>query len=328
MSNLKPSNKSTDKDNVPTSSNLNTKVSTLVGYRFRRGSLPLIRRIMIMLQAGYYPARIASILGKSKSAIHYHIKKLLENGFIEREESLKRLKPGLYAKKFRGVITLYRITQPGSKFLAGIEGEAVGRRLRLHNVYWKYPILSGPRVSIVWRRVELTNWTQLIGTELGLRVRKNPHSVEIISGVVEGTDPFRLLLRARNEADLLAAHLEAKFDMKLGRAELSRRPHFGVWDPVAGAYAKSFQLSTDLAKIDESEGYGEIDWLSPYAADDYLRMPERIRRLEENHSVLLEGQRLFSEGMLQHMKMIREVRRLIKTLEKRVENEDERRSNE
>lgn len=276
-----------------------------------------------MLEAGYYPARIASILGKSKSAVHYYIKKLLDGGFIERQESLKCLKPGLYVKKFRGVITLYRITQPGSNFLDGIERLAVGRRLRLHNVYWKYPVLSGPRLPIEWRKVEMTNWTQLIGMELGLRVRKNPGSVEIISGVVEGTDPFRLLLRARNEADRLATHLEAKFDMKLGRAELSRRPHFGVWDPVAGAYAKSFQLSTDLAKIDESEGYGEIDWLSPYAADDYLCMPERIRRLQENHSVLLEGQRLFSEGMLEHMKMIEEVRRLVKALEKRVEQVNE-----
>ena len=306
---------------VPASSNLNPKVSTLVGSRFRRGSLPLIRRIMKMLEAGYYPARIASILGKSKSAVHYHIKKLLESGFIERQESLKRLKPGLYVKKFRGVITLYRITQPGSKFLAGIERCAVGRRLRLHNVYWKYPILRQPGRVIDWRRVEMTNWTQLIGMELGLTVRKNPGSVEIISGVIAGTNPFELLLRARDEADRLAAHLEVKFDMTLGRSELSRRPHFGVWDPIASVYAGSFQLSTDLAKIDESEGFGEIDWHSPYAADEYLRMPERIRRLEENHGVLLEGQRLFNEGMLEHMKLIEEVRRLVNALEKRIEDE-------
>lgn len=321
MSNLKPSNKSSDKDNVPASSNLNPKVSTLVGGRFRRGSLPLIRRIMKMLEAGYYPARIASILGKSKSAVHYHIKKLLESGFIERQESLKRLKPGLYVKKFRGVITLYRITQPGSKFLAGIERCAVGRRLRLHNVYWKYPVLRQPQRSIDWRKVEMTNWTQRIGMELGLTVRKNPGSVEIISGVVEGVNPFELLLRARDEADRLAAHLEVKFDMKLGRSELSRRPHFGVWDPIVSVYAESFQLSTDLAKIDESEGFGEIDWLSPHAADDYLRMPARIRRLEENNAVLLEGQRLFNEGMLKHMKLIEEVRRLVNALEKRIEDE-------
>ena len=194
-------------------------------------------------------------------------------------------------------------------------------------MYWKYPILRQPRRPIVWHKVQLTNWTQLIGMELGLRVRKNPGSVEIISGVVEGVNPFELLLRARDEADRLAAHLEVKFDMKLGRSELSRRPHFGVWDPIVSVYAGSFQLSTDLAKIDESEGYGEIDWLSPYAADDYLRMPARIRRLEENHTVLLKGQRLFSEGMLKHMKMIDELRRLVNALEKRGKD-DKQRSNE
>jgi len=121
-------------------------------------------------------------------------------------------------------------------------------------------------------------------------------------------------LKSKEEADRLATYLEEKFDMKLGRAVLSRKPHFGIYDPVSRVYSKTFQLSTDLAKIDESEGIGEIDWLSPYAAEEYLKMPERIRRLEENHAVLLEGQRLFNEGMLEHMKLIHELRELVKCL--------------
>ena len=278
--------------------------------KFSRSSLTLVRRIMKMLEAGYYPARIARILGKHRSHIHYYLKRLENMGYIEKEESLERLKPGLYVKRVRGIITLYRITQAGSNFLAGIERRAVGRRLRLHNAYFKYRIVRQPTGKIAWRKVELTNWTQLIGLELGLKVRKNPGSIEVIAPVVEGRDPYELLFRARDEADCLATHLEQKFGMVLGRGKLSRKAHWGVYDPVAGVYSKFFQLSDDVAKIDESEGFSEIDWLSPEAAKDYLIMPMRVQRLEQDVKDIKEGQRLFSEGMLEHMKMIQEVREL------------------
>lgn len=62
------------------------------------------------------------------------------------------------------------------------------------------------------------------------------------------------------------------------------------------------------AKIDESEGFGEIDWLSPEAAKDYLTMPSLIRKLEQDVSEIKEGMRLFSEGMMHHMKLTQELR--------------------
>lgn len=285
--------------------------------KFSRSSLTLVRRIMRMLEAGYYPARIAEILGRQRSHIHYYLKRLEKMGYIEREESLERLKPGLYVKRVRGTIVLYHITQSGTSFLAEIERGAVGRRLRLHNAYFKYPILRGPSRPIVWRKVEMTNWTQLIGLELGLKVRKNPGSIEVIAPVVEGRDPYELLFKARDEADRLAAHLEQKFDMVLGRGRLSRKAHWGVYDPVAGACGRLFQLSDDVAKIDESEGFGEIDWLSPEAAKDYLLMPARIDRLDREVTDIKEGMRLFSESMLEHIRMIREIRELVKALEGR-----------
>lgn len=281
---------------------------------YRESTLPLVRRLMKMLDAGYYPARIAELLGKSKGTIAYHIKKLLECGFIEKTESLEHLKDGLYVKRFRGVITLYKVTHLGSNFLAGIERRIRGRVLRLHNAYFKYPILRQPRVPVVWRKVELTNWTQLLGRELGLRVRKNPGSIEVIASVVEGKDPYRMLFRAREEADSVAKHLEGKFGMVLGRSSLSRRPHFGIYDPVANEFSKFFELSDDVGKIDESEGYGEVDLYSPETAKEYLLMPLRVRELEKDMTEIKDGQRLFSEGMVEHMKMIKEVRALVEEL--------------
>jgi len=169
----------------------------------------------------------------------------------------------------------------------------------------------------------MTNWTQLVGTELGLSVRKNPNSLEIICRTVEGINPFELLFLARDEADDLASHLEAKFRMELGRPTMSRKPHFGVYDPVAGTISRYYELSTDTGRIDSSLGKGEVDWFSPYTAAEYLEMPGRVRRIEDNQMTLLEGQLLFSEGMKQHMCLIGELRQLVKALSECAQGSDD-----
>ena len=51
---------------------------------------------------------------------------------------------------------------------------------------------------------------------------------------------------SRDEADYLALHLEQKFSMILGRPRLSRKPHFGVYAPIAGNWSKNFQVDTEI----------------------------------------------------------------------------------
>lgn len=43
-----------------------------------------------------------------------------------------------------------------------------------------------------------------------------------------------------------------------------------------------FQLDTEHGKIDESEGYGEIDWADPVSGANYLSMPNRLERIEKS----------------------------------------------
>jgi len=292
------------------SSKFERTTSTLTP-QFRSHSLPLIIRIMRMLDDGYYPARIAGLLGKTRSHIHYYIKKLEKAAFIEKQESLKTIKKGLYVRKSRGALTLYHITQAGTNFIAGIERGALGRVVRLHNCYFKYPILRGAVKLIDWRKVELNNWTQLIGLELGLKVRKNPKSVEVIAPVVEGRNPYRLLLEAKEQADVLAGHLEQKFGMVLGRGKLSRKTHFGIYDPVANELTKYMEFSGARGKMDQSETYGELDLFSPEAAEEYLVMPAKISHLESDISDVKASMQIFGAGMREHMKLIANVEKLV-----------------
>lgn len=290
-------------------------------HKFRKETLPTIRRILLMLGQGKYPAQIARSLGKSKGTISYHLKNLIKHNFIIKEERFLKEKKYIYPKTSKGLVTFYNITKAGSTFLAGIEVGVFERVVRLHNLYVKYPIIVSPKIEVNWRKVQMTNWTQLLGSEMGLRIRKNPRSIEIIAKVVSGKDPYELYYQARHECDLVATHLQSKFGMSLGVGEISRKPHFGVYDPVAGKVTERFELSDDVAKMDRSEGRGEIDWYSPDKAKDYLLMPGRLaqvmRELDEIKDEVGEtkaGMVLFSKAMEQHVALIAEVRDLVNEL--------------
>ena len=270
--------------------------------KFRQKNLNIVIAVIRGLKDGLYPSLIAHQHGLKRNLIHYYVKKLENLGYVDKLESVENDRV-----KTRGTITLYQVTENGSRFLAEIERRVLRCKLRLHNCYWLYPIVEQPRIEIDWRRVELHNWGQLIGRELGLTVRKNPNSVEVVPSVLYGDNPYELLLRSRDEADRLASHLEQEFCMKLGRPRLSRKPHFGVYNPLASNWSRNFQLDTECGKIDESEGYGEIDWTDPVSAANFLSMPNRLERIERS----LET---FAKGMDQHMLLIRELRELVNSL--------------
>lgn len=270
--------------------------------KFRHKTLNIVIAILRRLRDGLYPSLVARHLGLKRNLIHYYVTKLEKLGFIEKQRSVEG-----DCLRTRGVITLYHLTQNGSNFLEEIEKKGFFSKVRLHNCYWLYPIIQQPKIEIDWCRVELHNWGQLIGRELGLTVRKNPNSVEILTNVLYGDSPYELLFRSRDEANIVASHLEQKFHMKLGRPKLSRKPHFSVYAPMVSKWSKNFQLDTEYGKIDESEGYCEIDWYDPISAANFLRMPNRLERIEKS----LET---FAEGMDHHMLLIEELRELVNAL--------------
>ena len=245
-----------------------------------------VRNILKLLDAGNYPAKIARILGLSRPLVHYYIRKLVKRGYLT---------------KIEGKPTFYELTVNGKKFLDKIESSLFSRVVRLHNVVVKYPVIMKPKIVIDWRRVELQNWGQLIGSELGCTVRKNPRSVEVFPDVVEGDNPYELLLRAVDQANRVASSLEEKFQMRLGRPSLSRKPHFAVYDPVVGKLAKFMQFSDDVGKLDESEGYGEIDFYDPNFAKNYLltftTLPRRVDAIGKQVASLEASLTKFSGDM-------------------------------
>jgi len=227
---------------------------------FTHRVLPILRHI----KSGEYPAKIARMLGISKQLCHYYVKRLERSGLIRKE--------------VRSSVVFYSLTERVKDVLDRFE-RGLGladREIRLHNVVFKFAILSGPRVPVDWHKVvAMRNWSQLVGTERQLTVRKNPDSIEIFPDVIYGRDPFELFGIARDEAMRLARYLESKFQMRLSETPaVSRRPHFGVYDRIADMLP--YQFSDDVAKIDRSEGAGEIDFYDPEDVKNYLLSTSRM----------------------------------------------------
>jgi hypothetical protein len=149
-------------------------------------------------------------------------------------------------------------------------------------VGWKYPVLEEPRVPVVWRKVvRMQNWERCIGSCCGLTIERSPKHLLIYAETLEGENPWEMLALARDECDHLAAYLESKFQMRLGRGEMRGPPHWAVWDPVAEQFTKvNGKIDTVIGHMDRSFGRGEIDFTDPRAAYDYLTMPRRLARVE------------------------------------------------
>ena len=139
-------------------------------------------RALLLLDAGNYPSRVARILGFSPQLMHYHIKKWLKMGWIR----LDVMTPNM---------TSYKLAPSVKKSLTGGEGLSF-KGVRLHAYSLKFPVLNGPGSSVDWNRVQLANWTRLVGCECGLTVEKTTKHVIVHADEILSEDP--------NEATLLA----------------------------------------------------------------------------------------------------------------------------
>ncbi|MCW4002453.1 MAG: helix-turn-helix domain-containing protein [Candidatus Bathyarchaeota archaeon] len=224
--------------------------------------------ILQLLAAGRYSAEIARMLKMSKPHVAYYTNILEKVGFIHRER--------------RSSSVCYIVTDEGKNFLDRAEGVLVGSKIwRLHNAKYRYGLLQDGVWPSEWRKVELINWTALLGLEGGVNVQHTPSSVIINVDALYGENPSMLQDTAKTIADRTAKALMQKYHCLLQEGQLCRKPHFAIDDPVAEFVSRYFEISTPEAKIDRSKGLGEIDYFGTKNAVDYLRMPEQVNAIEE-----------------------------------------------
>ena len=223
-----------------------------------------------------YPAKIGRARGWKKQHVAYYVHKLEKAGLI------RRLK--------RSSFVDYELTGRGQNFLISCEGVLFSSGVfRLHRCFFKYPILrEGVYPLGDFRRVEMQNWTALLGLEQGVKVRKTTGSWIVHVETLYGRSPGELVTQAKNLADRVSQGLMSKYGCVLGQGMINKRHELGVDDPVALLLNQYFTVSTPKRVIDDSfgEDEGEIDHLGRDAAVEYLLMPERVKKVEGQLGVI------------------------------------------
>jgi len=234
--------------------------------------IPILKGIEVKM----YPAKIGRARGWKKQHVAYYVRKLEKAGLIRRVR--------------RSSFVDYELTDRGQNFLVSCEGVLFSSGVfRLHRCFFKFPIVrEGVYPSGDFKRVEMQNWTALLGLEQGVKVRKTTTSWIVHVEMLYGRSPGELVNLANNLADRVSQGLMSKYGCVLGQGMINRRHELGVDDPVAQLLNQYFTVSTPKRVIDDSPGddMGEIDHLGRDAAVEYLLMPERVKKVEGQVEVI------------------------------------------
>jgi hypothetical protein len=224
--------------------------------------LPLLLRI----GAGDYPTKAGRIVGLSRQHTWYYVRKLEECRLIRRDK--------------RSNVVFYELTEESKNLLASCEGTVFPARLyRFDKCQVAYEIIADGLVPENFRKVEMTNWTALLGTELGVKVRKTTRSWIVHVEVIRGRNPIEVTNLAMNLANRVRNALVSKYVCVLGDGRVVAG-EMAVEDPVASLFGRYFTVRTDKRKIDHSWSVGELEHLQKDAVIEYLQMPERVRNVE------------------------------------------------
>lgn len=293
-------------------------------FCFRRGSLPLVRRILSLIDSGFYPKRIAASLNVPYHRIKYYVNRLEQAGYIRCEV---RSSATFYSLTDKGRELLEKLSlhekgekgefgSPGVSGCGGFSplcGWVGGLGVRVHNVCFKGEVLKwGSGFLEDCFEVRLRNWVKRVGCVGVVRVEVTSRHVLFRVPDFMCDDPYRGLLEAYEAACAAAAILEERSGMKIGRLEICGKPHFGVyWDPVAKHLADRFVLSDDVGAIDKSKGRAELDLYDPRLAKMYLTMPLEIQGMKQQLASIIDilsktvnylGE--YSEAMKMHLKVV------------------------
>ena len=230
--------------------------------------LPLLRRI----EAGDYPTKAGRIIGLSRQHTWYYIKKL------ERAKLIRR--------QVRSNVVFYELTTQSKNLLTSCEGTVFpGELYRFDKCQVAFELLQPGFEPGGFRRVEMVNWTALLGTELGVKVRRTTRSWIVHIEVIRGRNQVEVTNLAVNLANRVKNALMSKYGCVLGEGKVVSG-EMAVEDPVATLFGRYFTVRTPRRKIDHSWNVGELEHLQKDAVIEYLQMPERVKDLDHRLEVI------------------------------------------
>lgn len=151
---------------------------------------------------------------------------------------------------------------------------------RLHRCFFKFAVLREEMYpSGDFKRVEMQNWSALLGLEQGVKVRHTTMSWIVHVEVIRGRTPVEVTNLALNLAGRVRNALCSKYGCVLGEGKIVAG-EMAHEDPVASLFGRFFTVRTDNRKIDHSWGPGELEHTQRDAVIEYLQMPEKVKNIE------------------------------------------------
>jgi hypothetical protein len=147
-----------------------------------------------------------------------------------------------------------------------------------------------------FRRVEMVNWTALLGLESGVKVRHTSKTWLVHVPVIRGKTPAEVYGLAMNLANRIAVGLAQKYGVVLAEGRFVGG-ELAVEDPVARLFGRFFTVRTTHRKVDHSWNEGELENMGKDAVIDYLQMPERVKQIEFTMERLVSNLNKLSEAL-------------------------------
>jgi len=262
----------------------------------------LLLDILGKINKGIPPYEIAKLYGWSRQRLNYYLKML-------KEANLIRL-------KYRTNVAFYELTEECKNFYIGYV-KPLSSGIRLHNVSFIYPILKEGNLTPqkVW---QLNGVCNRLKRESNCSIVWNHKNLIINISSLVGNNAFDLFNKAKNIADSIAEKIQKDYGFELGSGKLNRKPHFAVLHPLINQISKHIEFSSEEAKIDESEGYGELEFFDPEKTQKFIELPERIEALENLMSKQIEILTEYSKQIALHLEVLNEMKETLKKINQKM----------
>lgn len=222
--------------------------------------------ILRCLKDDYTQQHIASLVGVSKQAISKLMKRLINHEYIRLDD--------------RTSCNIYKILPRGQLILSGgskIFEVGIGR---LHNVRYKYPIVVGEISQEGLKRVEMVNWTKVVGDVFGCKVECSGRSIIVSPGIFFGYKLSDLLPQARDVADSIAERLKVWYGLELGSPQSVGKLEWAIVTPLPSLSLSGVSLRTVDSWLDASRGLAEVEFTDMDRAQKFIDMPKKLEWIE------------------------------------------------
>lgn len=230
--------------------------------------------ILELVQQGLIAAKIATLLQMKKSHISYYITKAKNQGYI--------------TQVTRDTFSVLKVTQTGKNLIDQYKHNNPSIPIcRLENIQFKARILQMPTIPIDWKKIQMRNWAQYTSQIDNVKVRINMGTnptLEILPSPVDGDNPNDLIVTTVYECINAILNLYERIGLKVDKLQVSSRPEWLVYDPVAREFCKNNgQVTYDgIGKVNASRPrqIGEIEFNDPRALIEYLNMPTMVKNIQ------------------------------------------------